>query len=193
MRCWWQCTEFPVVASSIDLYSPLKAAFACRCGICSINPTWQITSSEPRSDVPLPDTNLRVLGDQDFCMYFDFLCLFVLIPSLSSAFLVIFFYLVCLILKFFRLCVVFPSGLDVNSSLLAYLTRSFLLLASYRIALGLHGKVLVAGRAAGVASARSCWKLPPCLIEPMPAGSTMDLPLAKAEPISDGGSASGIT
>ena len=40
---------------------------------------------------------------------------------------------------------------------------------------------------------RSCKKLPPCPIEPMPAGSTLDLLLAKAEPISDGGSASGIT
>jgi len=60
-------------------------------------------------------------------------------------------------------------------------------------ALGLRGKVLVAGVAAGVASARSCQKLPPCLIEPMPAGSTTDPLLAKAEPISDGGGASGIT
>jgi len=44
-----------------------------------------------------------------------------------------------------------------------------------------------------VASLRSCQKLPPCLIESVPAGSKMDLPLAKAKPISDGGSASGIT
>jgi len=35
---------------------------------------------------------------------------------------------------------------------------------------------------------RSCWKLPLCLIEPMPAGSKMDPVLAKAELISDGGS-----
>ena len=42
-------------------------------------------------------------------------------------------------------------------------------------------------------SVRSCWKLPLCLIEPMPAGSKMDLLLAKAKPISDSGSASGIT
>jgi len=44
-----------------------------------------------------------------------------------------------------------------------------------------------------VASLRSCQKLPPCLIKPMPAGSKMDPPLAKAEPISNSGSASMIT
>ena len=40
---------------------------------------------------------------------------------------------------------------------------------------------------------RSCQKLPPCLIKPVPAGSEMDLMLAKAKPISDGGSTSVIT
>ena len=59
--------------------------------------------------------------------------------------------------------------------------------------LGLCGKVVVAGGAIGVASVRSCLKLPLCLIKPMPAGSKMDPLLAKAEPISDGGSASVIT
>jgi len=44
-----------------------------------------------------------------------------------------------------------------------------------------------------VASVRSCEKLPPCLIQPVPAASKMDLLLAKAKPISDGGSASEIT
>jgi len=44
----------------------------------------------------------------------------------------------------------------------------------------------------GAASVRSCQKLPPCPIEPTPAGSDTDLLLAKAEPVSDG-SASGIT
>jgi len=44
-----------------------------------------------------------------------------------------------------------------------------------------------------VASVRSCEKLPPCLIEPVPAGSKMDPLLAKAKPISDGGSTSVIT
>ena len=44
-----------------------------------------------------------------------------------------------------------------------------------------------------MASVRRCQKLPPCPIEPMPADSKSDLPLAKAEPISDGGSASVIT
>ena len=40
---------------------------------------------------------------------------------------------------------------------------------------------------------RSCEKLPPCLIKPVPAGSKTDLLLAKAKPISDGASTSGIT
>ena len=40
-----------------------------------------------------------------------------------------------------------------------------------------------------MASVRSCWKLPPCPLEPVPPGSKTDLPLAKA--ISDGCSASG--
>jgi len=47
--------------------------------------------------------------------------------------------------------------------------------------------------AVGVASVRSCQKLPPCLMEPVPASSKMDPQLAKAKPISDGGSTSGIT
>ena len=40
------------------------------------------------------------------------------------------------------------------------------------------------GEATGVASVRSCWKLPPCLTEPMPAGSKTDPLLAKVKPIS---------
>jgi len=48
-------------------------------------------------------------------------------------------------------------------------------------------------RSIGGASVRSCEKLPPCLIKPVPAGSKTDPPLAKAKPISDGGSASVIT
>jgi len=44
-----------------------------------------------------------------------------------------------------------------------------------------------------VASVRSCQKLPPCLTDPVPAGSKMDMQLAKAKAISDGGSTSGIT
>jgi len=44
-----------------------------------------------------------------------------------------------------------------------------------------------------VISVRSCEKLPPCLIKPVPSGSETDPPLAKAKPISDGGSASVIT
>ena len=35
-------------------------------------------------------------------------------------------------------------------------------------------------------------KLPPCLIQPVPAGSKTDTLLAKATPTSNGGSASGI-
>jgi len=45
----------------------------------------------------------------------------------------------------------------------------------------------------GVASVRSCEKLPPYLLKPMPAGSKTYLPLAKAKPISDGGSTSVTT
>jgi len=44
-----------------------------------------------------------------------------------------------------------------------------------------------------VSSVRSCEKLPPCLVEPVPAGSKTDPLLAKAKPISDGGSTSVIT
>jgi len=40
---------------------------------------------------------------------------------------------------------------------------------------------------------RSCEKLPPCLIKPVPAGFKMDPLLAKDKPISDGGSTSVIT
>jgi len=48
------------------------------------------------------------------------------------------------------------------------------------------------GEAIGVASVRSCEKLPPCLIKPVLADSKVDLPLAKFKPISNGGSTSGI-
>jgi len=44
-----------------------------------------------------------------------------------------------------------------------------------------------------VASVRSCKKLFPCLIKPVPAVSKMDPQLAKTKPISNGGSASVIT
>jgi len=45
-----------------------------------------------------------------------------------------------------------------------------------------------------MASVRSYKKLPPCLINPVSAGSKVKLPpLAKVKPISEGGSASGIT
>ena len=40
---------------------------------------------------------------------------------------------------------------------------------------------------------RSCWKLPLCLTEPMPAVSKTDLLMAKAEAVSNGCSASMIT
>lgn len=42
-----------------------------------------------------------------------------------------------------------------------------------------------------VSSVRSCQELPPFLMEPKPAGSKMDLLLAKAGLITDGGSCSG--
>jgi len=44
-----------------------------------------------------------------------------------------------------------------------------------------------------VPSVRRCWKLPLCLTESMSAGSKTDLLLAKADPIREGASASGIT
>jgi len=62
----------------------------------------------------------------------------------------------------------------------------------FRVVLGLRGKVLVVGGATKVATVRSCQKLPPCLTEPMPAGSKTDPPLAKAKPFSNG-RAYGIT
>jgi len=40
---------------------------------------------------------------------------------------------------------------------------------------------------------RSCEKLPTCLIKPVPADCKTDPPLAKAKPVSYGGSASVIT
>jgi len=40
---------------------------------------------------------------------------------------------------------------------------------------------------------KNCENLPPHLIKPVPAGSKMDPPLDKTKPISEGGSASGIT
>ena len=61
------------------------------------------------------------------------------------------------------------------------------------IVLGLRGKVLVVG---GGYRGGFCGKLLEaslCPIEPMPASSKTDPPLAKAEPISNSGSASGIT
>ena len=44
-----------------------------------------------------------------------------------------------------------------------------------------------------MASVRGCQKLPLCLTEPGPVDSKTDLLLAKAMPISDSGSISGIT
>jgi len=57
----------------------------------------------------------------------------------------------------------------------------------------LRGKVLGSKAAIGVASVRSCQKLPPCLIKPMPVSTKVDLLLPEAKPISSGSSASGIT
>jgi len=48
----------------------------------------------------------------------------------------------------------------------------------------LRGKVLVARGAIGGSSVRSCKKLPPCLLKPVPASFKMDPPPAKAKPIS---------
>lgn len=68
-------------------------------------------------------------------------------------------------------------------------------LASHSVSvyvLGLHDKVLVAGEATGASSVRSCLKLPPCATEAN-ASQLQDRLLAKAKPITDSGSASGIT
>jgi len=54
--------------------------------------------------------------------------------------------------------------------------------------MGLRGKVLIVGGYRG-----GFCELPPRLIEPVPPSSKMDPPLAKAKPVSDGGSASVIT
>lgn len=54
-------------------------------------------------------------------------------------------------------------------------------------------EVLVSGQPAGVNSVRGCQKLLPCHVESVPASSKEDVLLAKAEPNSSGGSASGIT
>lgn len=52
--------------------------------------------------------------------------------------------------------------------------------------LGLHGKVLVARGATGVAALGSCQKLPPpCVTEPMPGSSKADPLLVKAAPINN--------
>lgn len=60
----------------------------------------------------------------------------------------------------------------------------------FMIVWGLRGKV---EGAEGVASVRRHQKLPLCLTESVPADSNADLVLAKAKPISDGGSTSGTT
>jgi len=49
------------------------------------------------------------------------------------------------------------------------------------------------GGATGMAFVRSCWKLTPCLMEPVPPGPKTDLLLAKAKPISNCGSTSVVT
>jgi len=56
--------------------------------------------------------------------------------------------------------------------------------------MGLCGKILSSWWAIIVASVRSCEKVPLCLIKPVSADSKTDPPLAKAKPISNGGSAS---
>jgi len=61
------------------------------------------------------------------------------------------------------------------------------------ICLGFVWQGLGSSGATGVASVRSCWKLHPRLMEPVPAGSKTDPLLAKAKPISNSGSAFGIT
>jgi len=65
----------------------------------------------------------------------------------------------------------------------------FLIMLYYRFAwqgFGSQGVI-------GVVSVRSCKKLPPYLIKPVPAGSERNPLLAKAKPISEGSSTSVIT
>lgn len=57
------------------------------------------------------------------------------------------------------------------------------------LVLGFHGNILVV-RVEGMASLRSCLKLPWCPTKPVPASSRMAPLLAKLEPIGDVGSAS---
>jgi len=59
--------------------------------------------------------------------------------------------------------------------------------------IGFAWHVLGSGGPRRVASMRSCEKLPPCPLQPVPAGFKTELLLAKAEPISDSGSTCGIT
>ena len=56
---------------------------------------------------------------------------------------------------------------------------------AFPAAFGLHGQVLVAVGAAGVAFVRRHQKLPLYWTEPVPAGSKTDPPLPKTEPISN--------
>ena len=56
--------------------------------------------------------------------------------------------------------------------------------------LGLAWQVFGSGGVTGVAAVRTCSNLPPCPAEPIPAASKTDPLLAKAEPLSDSGSAS---
>ena len=73
------------------------------------------------------------------------------------------------------------------------LHNSFAVFILVSFVLGLHGNVWVAEAATGVASPRSCQKLPLCLTEAVPAGSKTDLLLAKAKTVCNGGNASVIT
>jgi len=59
--------------------------------------------------------------------------------------------------------------------------------------MGLSDEVWGGGTTIGVASVRSCEKLLPSLIKPVPASSKINPALAKAKPISEGGSTSVIT
>lgn len=61
-------------ASCTNLYSSLKAV-VCRCGVCSINATWEITSMSQKPGVLFPDRNMYVRRGRGFCMYFSFSCL----------------------------------------------------------------------------------------------------------------------
>ena len=78
----------------------------------------------------------------------------------------------------------FPPAEDPQRIFLPHSCRHGAGLSTQPKCVGFVWQGFGSGGATGVASVRSCQKLPLCLTEPMPAGSKTDPPLAKAKPIS---------